>query len=41
MLAPGDPEARTREARLAEGVPLPVDTWAQILRTAADLGLPT
>jgi uncharacterized oxidoreductase len=41
VLAPGDPEARTREARLAEGVPLPVDTWAQILRTAADLGLPT
>jgi hydroxycarboxylate dehydrogenase B len=41
VLAPGDPEARTREARLAGGVPLPVDTWLQILRTAADMGVPT
>ncbi|WP_433558457.1 malate/lactate/ureidoglycolate dehydrogenase [Pseudonocardia xinjiangensis] len=41
VLAPGDPEARTRAARLAEGVPLPVDTWAALRRTAAGLGVPT
>jgi uncharacterized oxidoreductase len=41
VLAPGDPEAATRAARLAEGVPLPVDTWAAILRTAAALGVPS
>jgi uncharacterized oxidoreductase len=39
VLLPGDPEARTRAARLAEGVPLPVDTWGAIRRTAANLGL--
>ncbi|GAA5109751.1 malate/lactate/ureidoglycolate dehydrogenase [Pseudonocardia adelaidensis] len=41
VLAPGDPEAASREARLAEGVPLPVDTWAAIVRTAEGLGVPT
>ncbi|TQM09697.1 malate/lactate/ureidoglycolate dehydrogenase [Pseudonocardia kunmingensis] len=39
VLAPGDPEAATRAVRLAEGVPLPVDTWAAILRTAESLGV--
>jgi uncharacterized oxidoreductase len=39
VLAPGDPEAATRAARLAEGVPLPVDTWAAIVRTAEGLGV--
>jgi hydroxycarboxylate dehydrogenase B len=40
VLAPGEPEARTREERLATGVPLPVGTWQALRRTAADLGLP-
>ncbi len=39
VLLPGDPEAATRAARLADGVPLPVNTWGAIRRTAADLGL--
>jgi uncharacterized oxidoreductase len=39
VLLPGDPEAATRAARLAGGVPLPVNTWGAIRRTAADLGL--
>jgi uncharacterized oxidoreductase len=39
VLVPGDPEARMRAARAA-GVPLPHPTWAGILRTAADLGVP-
>jgi uncharacterized oxidoreductase len=38
VLAPGDPENRTRTAR-AGGVPLPDSTWAAIRRTAADLGV--
>jgi hydroxycarboxylate dehydrogenase B len=41
VLAPGDPETATRVARLADGVPLPVGTWAAIQRTAAGLGVPT
>jgi hydroxycarboxylate dehydrogenase B len=41
VLAPGEPEAATRAARLADGVPLPVDTWSAILRTASDLGVAT
>ena len=40
VLAPGDPEAATRAARLAEGVPLPVNTWAAIRRTAEGFGVP-
>jgi uncharacterized oxidoreductase len=39
VLAPGDPEARTRAARLADGVPLPVNTWGAIRRTATGLGV--
>jgi hydroxycarboxylate dehydrogenase B len=41
VLAPGEPEARTRAARLADGVPLPVATWDALRRTAAELGVPT
>jgi uncharacterized oxidoreductase len=41
VLAPGDPEASNREARLAEGVPLPVNTWSAIVRTAEGLGVAT
>ena len=39
VLAPGDPEARTRATRTVEGVPLPVDTWAAIRQVAAELGV--
>jgi uncharacterized oxidoreductase len=38
VLAPGEPEQRTRAARLADGIPLPVDTWAAIRRTATQVG---
>jgi uncharacterized oxidoreductase len=38
VLAPGEPEQRTRAARLADGIPLPVGTWAAIRRTATLLG---
>src|SRR5438270_1723801 len=34
ILVPGEPEARMRRTRLAEGVPLPDDTWAAIVETA-------
>jgi uncharacterized oxidoreductase len=39
VLAPGDPEARTRAARTAGGVPLSAGTWVSVLRTAAELGV--
>jgi uncharacterized oxidoreductase len=38
VLAPGQPEERTREARLATGIPLPTDTWTAICRTAENVG---
>ncbi|OJY65008.1 MAG: malate dehydrogenase [Rhodospirillales bacterium 70-18] len=39
VLVPGEPEARTRADRLANGVPLQLDTWATIVATARSLGL--
>ena len=39
ILVPGEPEARMRTKRLAEGVPLPDDTWAAIVETARSVGL--
>jgi len=41
VLVPGEAEARTREARLRDGIPLQTDTWAAILDTAHRLGLQT
>ena len=41
ILLPGEPEARTRAQRLAQGIPLPDDTWAALLATARDVGLDT
>ena len=38
-MVPGEPEARCREQRLREGVPLSADTWAAITETAASVGL--
>ncbi len=39
ILVPGEPEARMRQKRMAEGVPLPDDTWAAIVETARSVGL--
>jgi uncharacterized oxidoreductase len=39
VLVPGEVEARTRAARLREGIPLQVATWAAIKETAAGLGV--
>ena len=39
VLVPGEPEKRTRAQRLAEGMPLPDDTWASILATAREVGV--
>ena len=39
VLVPGEAEARMRKTRLAEGVPLPDDTWAAIVETARSVGL--
>lgn len=41
VMAPGDPEARMRAARLKEGVPLQPDTWESILQVARRLGVKT
>ncbi|MGC8522931.1 MAG: malate/lactate/ureidoglycolate dehydrogenase [Acidibrevibacterium sp.] len=40
VLLPGEPETRTREARLAAGIPLSRETWAAIGATAAELKVP-
>jgi uncharacterized oxidoreductase len=39
VLVPGEPEVHMRKQRLAEGVPLPDDTWAAIVETARAVGL--
>ncbi len=39
VLVPGEPEQRMRVKRLAEGVPLPDDTWSAIVDTARSVGL--
>ena len=39
ILVPGEPEQRSRERRLTEGVPLSDDTWRSILATARSIGL--
>ncbi len=41
VLAPGEPEARLRAKRLAEGVPLQPDTWESIVQCARRLGVAT
>lgn len=38
VLAPGDVEEHNRATRLAAGIPLPLDTWSAILRTAEQVG---
>jgi uncharacterized oxidoreductase len=39
VLAPGEPEIRTRAKRLAEGIPLPDDTWNSIVAAAKAIGI--
>jgi uncharacterized oxidoreductase len=39
VLVPGEPEARNREKRLRDGIPLQVDTWTSIIATAKSVGL--
>jgi uncharacterized oxidoreductase len=39
VLVPGEPEMRMRAERLANGIPLPDDTWAAIVETARSIGL--
>jgi LDH2 family malate/lactate/ureidoglycolate dehydrogenase len=39
VLVAGEPEVRSAESRRREGIPLPEDTWAEIVSTARDLGL--
>ena len=39
VLVPGEPEERTKAERLANGVPLPEDTWAAIIEAARRIGV--
>src|SRR3989339_447934 len=39
ILLPGEPEARAREQRLREGIPLPKSTWEAICAVARNLGV--
>lgn len=39
VLVPGEPEIRKRRSRLAEGIPLPDETWAALVATARRVGL--
>jgi LDH2 family malate/lactate/ureidoglycolate dehydrogenase len=40
VLVPGEPERRTRAARLANGIPLPDSTWQAIAATAERYNVP-
>ncbi|MFN8522780.1 MAG: Ldh family oxidoreductase [Chloroflexota bacterium] len=39
VLAPGEPEARTREERTRDGIPLAERTWDELCATASKLGV--
>lgn len=39
VLVPGEPEARCRRRREAEGIPIPEDTWQAVTNTGAELGV--
>jgi uncharacterized oxidoreductase len=39
VLLPGEPEQQRRAERTAHGVPLPDETWSNILATATRLGV--
>jgi LDH2 family malate/lactate/ureidoglycolate dehydrogenase len=39
VLIPGEPEIRTARRRREEGIPIPEDTWAEIVATGTSLGV--
>jgi LDH2 family malate/lactate/ureidoglycolate dehydrogenase len=39
VLIPGDPERISKKKRLSEGIPLPEDSWDQIIKISLELGL--
>ena len=39
VLMPGEPEQRSRDRRLRDGIPIDVNTWNQILATGRELNL--
>jgi uncharacterized oxidoreductase len=39
VVVPGTPDLRMREKRLREGIPLPAETWRQIVEAGARLGV--
>jgi hydroxycarboxylate dehydrogenase B len=39
VLIPGEPEAKIRDERTKNGIPLPDDTWAAIVKTAREVGV--
>ena len=39
VMIPGDPERKTREKRLTDGIKLPGETWASLLAAATEVGL--
>ena len=40
VLAPGDPEDRSRRSRSASGIPIPDSTWRRLVELASEAGLP-
>lgn len=43
ILLPGEPELRSKQKRLSDGIPIPESTWDELVKTASDIGvsLPT
>jgi LDH2 family malate/lactate/ureidoglycolate dehydrogenase len=41
VLIPGEPEARSRQQRLRDGIPLDTTTWQALVATAEELGVGT
>ena len=39
VLVPGEPEARTRAKRTAEGIPVPEEIWGRLVTIGAELGV--
>jgi len=39
VLVPGDPERISKEKRLREGIPLPEETWSQIVKLCNEIGI--
>src|SRR5262249_60185636 len=39
VLTPGEPEHRTRQQRLTNGIPLPDEIWAAIVAAAREVGV--